>query len=91
MDALAPDKTMTNSIRAHRQRIGLTTHELAVALGVTGALVAIWERGELFPPDRRLRDLARLLGIDEVRLRSDLTEFRARVTRRVHEKLAAVT
>ena len=87
MDALAPDKTMTNSIRAHRQRIGLTTHEL----GVTGGLVAIWERGELFPPDRRLRDLARLLGIDEVRLRSDLTEFRARVTRRVHEKLAAVT
>ncbi len=88
MDALTPNEK--NPIRANRHRILLTANELGAAVGVTGGLIAMWERGEMVPPDRRLRDLASVLGIDGVRLKSDLTEFRARVTRRVHAKLAAM-
>ena len=55
-------------IRAKRKAAGMTLQELADRMGVTGAAVGMWERGETLPTADRLPDIARALGcsIDEL-------------------------
>lgn len=57
------------SIRAYRNRTGLTQAQLAAALGVDTGTVARWERGELKPPPYLWRALEHLTQ-DTERLRA---------------------
>ncbi len=78
---------MSNPIRAHRKNLGLTMAELALSLGVSPALVAQWERGELLPPEARVRALAELLGLGEGLLLTELSVFRDRAREKAAKKL----
>ena len=78
---------MSNPIRTHRKNLGLTLAELALPLGVSPALVAHWERGEVLPPAARVRALAELLGVDERRLSDGLSAFQNHQRREATKKL----
>ena len=77
-----------NPIRTHREALELSVAELAAALGVSVGLIGLWERGRYVPPRRRQEQLARLLGVDEPRLASDLAQFRSQLIQSATEKLA---
>ena len=55
-------------IRAKRKAGGMTLQDLADRLGVSGAAVGMWERGETLPAADKLPEIARALGcsIDEL-------------------------
>ena len=76
-----------NPIRRERHRIGLTTGELAVAIGVSTPMVGVWERGEVMPSHDRIRTLADALGQDVDGLRAELLEFRDHVRREAIAKI----
>lgn len=78
-----------NPIRTRREALGISAAELAMAMGVSAALVGLWERGCYIPPPRRQLRLAQLLHVDEANLASDLAEFRSQITQRAREKLDA--
>ena len=69
------------SIRAYRDRAGLTQAQLAAALGVDAGTVARWERGELNPPPYLWRALEHLTQ-DAERLRAVLREQSHRLPKR---------
>ena len=64
------------NIRATREKLGLTQAELAEYLGVTGNMVARWERGDAIPESVKLIELA-LFGL-EIRLRDVKTRGKIR-------------
>jgi transcriptional regulator with XRE-family HTH domain len=51
-------------VRAHRERLGITTQELADRASVTRAMVSQVERGQVAPSLSTLLNLASALGID---------------------------
>ena len=53
------------SIRAARQRLGRSQHEMALQSGVTGEQWLQLERGRYRPPDEVVIRLAQELGLDE--------------------------
>ncbi len=67
---------MTNPIRHHRKRRGLTQAELAAALGVSHSHLALWERGGALPVPEHLNRLADLLGLSSDELRAKLEAYR---------------
>jgi transcriptional regulator with XRE-family HTH domain len=58
------------TVRELREAKGLSTVEVAVALGVSLATVYNWESNKHEPRASQLRDLARLFGVrmDEVKI-----------------------
>ena len=60
--------TTGEKIRALRKRAGLTQQQLGIACGLTinsaQPQVASWERGDRPIPRKRLKDAARVLGVD---------------------------
>jgi len=52
----------TNAVRTHRQQVGLTQAELAVACGVARQTVVAVEAGDYAPSVYLALDLARLLS-----------------------------
>ena len=77
-----------NPIRTRREALGISAAELAMAMGVSAALVGLWERGCYVPPPRRQLRLAQLLHVDKARLASDLAQFRSQLIQSATEKLA---
>lgn len=63
------------SIRASRERIGLTQEQLACVMDVSQSAVSRWESGETEPLKKLHKKLARVLGctVDEL-LKPDSTE-----------------
>jgi transcriptional regulator with XRE-family HTH domain/Zn-dependent peptidase ImmA (M78 family) len=51
-----------------RARVGYSQDDLAVALGVSRAMISYWETGARRPNERQLAALARLLGIELIDL-----------------------
>ena len=80
---------MGNPIRVYRKRQGLSLPLLALPLGISHGVLAQWERGENLPPAARLKVLARLMGVGEAALLTQLSTYRNRVRRDVTEKLEA--
>lgn len=60
------------TLRRLREDAGMTQEDVANALGITGAAVALWESGKNRPRLDKLNQLARLLGVDA----SDLVDMR---------------
>ena len=56
------------NIKVLREKVGLTQVELAEAIGVTQACVAIWESGKALPNSDKLPKLSEVLSctIDEL-------------------------
>lgn len=61
-----------DTLRGLRLDAGMTQEDVANALGITGAAVALWESGKNRPRLDKLNQLARLLGVDA----SDLVDMR---------------
>ena len=55
-----------SEIRPRRVELGLSQHELAERVGVTGWMVARWEKGDVEPRLPIRRALAEILPPDEV-------------------------
>ncbi len=51
-----------NGLKDLRRKKGLTQADLAVKLGVTQSLVAMWERGAVMPSAAKLPEIADMLG-----------------------------
>lgn len=51
-----------NGLKDLRRKKGLTQADLAVKLGVTQSLVAMWERGAVMPSAAKLPEIANMLG-----------------------------
>jgi transcriptional regulator with XRE-family HTH domain len=51
-------------LRALREALGLSPTEVGAKLGVSGALVGMWERGDRTPVLRTAKMLADLYGVD---------------------------
>lgn len=51
-------------LRSRRTELGLTTHQVAAAIGVHAATVLRWERGERLPGPEAIGSLARVLDTD---------------------------
>ena len=60
--------TTLPGLRRRRREMGMSSPELARALGCTAAAVSSWERGETLPSADRLPEISRILGcsIDEL-------------------------
>jgi transcriptional regulator with XRE-family HTH domain len=56
---------------------GLTVDEVADELGVTGATVTGWERGEFFPHVSRVADVARMYGLKRADVARIIVQGRA--------------
>ena len=80
---------MNNPIRQQRQQRGLTMSDLAAAIGVSNALVGVWERGELMPPRRRVETLGKVFRCEPAGLEADLRKFREGVQRIAVAKMDA--
>ncbi|UCC83381.1 MAG: helix-turn-helix transcriptional regulator [Gemmatimonadota bacterium] len=78
---------MTNPIRHHRKRRGLTLAELGAAIGVSHTSLAYWERGEALPAPEHLNRLADLLGLSSDKLRAELEAFRREYEQRAVAKV----
>ena len=50
------------AIKDYRKKTGVTQSDLAIALGVTQATVAMWETGEALPRADKLPKLAKILN-----------------------------
>lgn len=51
-------------MKAQRMRLGLTQAELAERIGVTQPRISAWENGKADIPNKRQRQIARVLDID---------------------------
>lgn len=49
-------------IRLNRKAAGMTLQDLADKLGITGAAVGMWERGETLPAADKLPEISAALG-----------------------------
>lgn len=80
---------MSNPIRAYRKRFGLSQPQLALPLGISHGVLAMWERGEYLPPAARLKVLAKVMGVGEAELLTELSTYKDHVRRGVTRKLEA--
>ena len=80
---------MSNPIRAYRKRLGLSQPQLALPLGISHGVLAMWERGEYLPTAARMKVLAKLMGAGEAELLTELSTYREHVRRGVTRKLEA--
>jgi transcriptional regulator with XRE-family HTH domain len=80
---------MSNPIRAYRKRLGLSQPQLALPLGISHGVLAMWERGEYLPTAARMKVLAKLMGVGEAELLTELSTYREYVRRGVAKKLSA--
>jgi transcriptional regulator with XRE-family HTH domain len=55
--------TPAERIRHYRLRAGMSLRRLAAELSVSASAVSFWERGKERVPPRRVRALARALGV----------------------------
>ena len=78
---------MSNPIRAYRKRLGLSQPQLALPLGISHGVLAMWERGEYLPTAARMKVLAKLMGVGEAELLTGLSAYREGVRRDVVRKL----
>ena len=53
-------------LRNQRRQRGFTQAQWGKLLGVTGATVGNWERGESFPDAQQLSNIATVCGVDDV-------------------------
>lgn len=60
----------------------VSQHKIAVALGVTPALVGLWERGELAPNLRMARDLARVYEVPLERIEKEIVDMNREISDR---------
>ena len=57
-------QSLGETLRAHRQRCGMTQEFVAEALGVSRQAVSKWESGKSDPSTSNLLALAKLYGVD---------------------------
>lgn len=50
------------SFKSQRKKAGLTQMDVAKALGISDAAVALWETGKTMPAAKRLAEIANLFG-----------------------------
>ena len=53
-------------LRNQRRQRGFTQEQWGKLLGVTGATVGNWERGDTFPDAKELSNIATVCGVDNV-------------------------
>ena len=76
---------MSNPLKAHRERIGLSRSQLGALLGVSGSQVGYWERSDLVPSSRYVARIAEVFGVSSSKLENELL-----ASRQVFERLAQV-
>lgn len=59
---------MAAIIKEARDRAGMSQRDLAKLLGITQGAVSMWEKGLSSPQLFRIRQIAEVLGIDDVEL-----------------------
>ena len=55
-------------LRNQRRQRGLTQEQLGKLLGVTGATVGNWERGDSYPDAKELSNIATVFGVNDVNI-----------------------
>jgi transcriptional regulator with XRE-family HTH domain len=66
-------------LRAVRQRLGLSVHEVGAAAGCAGNMVSALERGDRLTGGAMFVRLARFYGLDVARLRREMARWTAEV------------
>ena len=55
-------------LRNQRRQRGLTQEQLGKLLGVTGATVGNWERGDSYPDAKELSNIATVCGVNDINI-----------------------